>query len=184
MPKSLPDPALIRKILRYNPDTGFFFWRPRPDEMFATISAARIWAARFADKQAFTANSKGYKQSHILGNKFLAHRVAWCIHYGEWPAQQIDHINGNRSDNRICNLREASYTEQRQNSAKPRTNTSGHIGVYWHKPSCRWRAAIMVESKQISLGYFHCITGAIVARKRADAKYGFHINHGRDLSEG
>lgn len=179
MNKNLPSPEDLRKVLRYDPSTGKLFWLPRPLEMFKTEQAAKTFNSRFAGKEAFTANSHSYRQAHVLGKKVLAHRTAWAIHYGEWPNDQIDHINGMRHDNRIVNLRLASYVDQRRNAAIPCSNTSGVIGVSWHKASRKWRSTITVSNKQIALGYFHNFDDAKLARTKAEIEYGFHANHGR-----
>ncbi len=85
----------------------------------------------------------------------LAHRLAWAISMGAWPDGDIDHINGNDSDNRLANLRDVSKSVNQQNKRRPRVdNKSGFMGVSWHPRAKKWRAQITVESKQIYLGVF------------------------------
>lgn len=186
MPKSLPSPELLRKLLRYEPDTGKLFWRERTPDMFegnkvrAELGCAR-WNGKNAGKQAFTANgSRGYKVGAVFGTMYLAHRVIWAIFYGHWPKDQIDHINGDRTDNRIENLRDVSLAENRKNMKIPSHNSSGIIGVHWHRAASKWTAQIKVDGCTKHLGLFEGINEAIAARKAAEVKYGFHENHGRD----
>ena len=92
---------------------------------------------------------------------------------------QIDHENGDRSDNRIANLRDVPPSENMRNVKRHITNTSGHVGVFWYKPRNKWVARITVNYTLHHLGYFTDIADAIAARKAAEIFYGFHKNHGR-----
>lgn len=82
----------------------------------------------------------------------MAHRVIWAIHYGEWPENEVDHINGNKTDNRIENLRIATPSENRCNRGKQRNNTSGYKGVYFNKRSNSWYAEIRKSGIKKYLG--------------------------------
>lgn len=84
----------------------------------------------------------------------LAHRVAWAVHYGEWPEKDIDHINQDKGDNRICNLRLATDQENLRNIPKFSTNTSGYKGVSLIKKTGKWNARISTGSEYKSLGNF------------------------------
>jgi len=112
---------------------------------------------------------------------FLRSRTVWCWHNGRWPDPNllIDHINGNPSDDRIENLKEVTRIENARNMKRFASNKSGHQGVYQIKKE-KWQAYITVNQKQIHLGFFKKKEDAIVARKEAETKYGFHENHGRD----
>ena len=125
-------------------------------------------------------NTKGYIKISFNGKKYPAHRVAWAIHYGAWPAKQIDHINGVRSDNRITNLRECTCIENARNMKKPNRNTSGFVGVNWCKKNKAWNARIGLNRKRVNLGYFANLNDAVSVRRKAEAMHGFHPNHGRD----
>jgi hypothetical protein len=96
----------------------------------------------------------GYLQIKIETTYYRAHQVAWYLHYGAWPAQTLDHKNGNRRDNSIANLRLATNSENGQNQKRSARNKSGYKGVTMHKASGLWRACIVVDGKQRSLGYF------------------------------
>lgn len=183
--KNLPSPELLRKLLRYEPDTGKLYWRKRTHDMFAdgkydAERSCKIWNIRFADKEAFTSiSAANYACGLIFGRHYLAHRVIWAICNGDWPSEQLDHINGDRGDNRIKNLRSVSHAENGRNQKRPSNNTSGVIGVNWHKFHKKWQSCIRLDRKIIHLGYFTDKADAIAARKAAEAKYGFHPNHGR-----
>ena len=185
MPKDLPTPETLRKLLRYEPDTGKLFWRERSAECFkdgnhTALHSCAIWNSRYANTEAFTLNrSTGYKQGHILRVQCSAHRVAWAMYHGFWPKQHIDHINGIRHDNRIKNLRDVSMVQNARNSAKSSRNTSGVCGVSWAKRENKWSAQITLNYKKKHLGFFDDIEAAAVARKAAEIKFGFSERHGK-----
>jgi hypothetical protein len=124
---------------------------------------------------------RGYRTGNILGGPTVrAHRVAFVYMYGYEPAQ-VDHINGDRSDNRLCNLREVTCSDNRRNSARPCNNTSGVIGVS-RAPSGNWIAYIKVGGVMHNLGTHPTLEDAASARKAAEASLGFHPNHGREAA--
>lgn len=179
----LPTPETLRKLLSYDPDTGLLTWKRRPIEMFATDRACNSWNAQYCRKPAFTAdNGGGYRHGKIFGKTYFAHRVVYAIFHGAFPADQIDHINGDKSDNRIANLRDVTGTENMRNRVLPIDNTSGHIGVSWCGIKCRWHSRIHAHGKRRHIGYFADIEDAIAARATAEVKYGYHQNHGRPQS--
>lgn len=163
---------ILRSRLSYNKDTGVFLWRPNKN-------GSRGWSARHAGKQAGTTDSRGYKKVVIDGEQYLLHRLAWLYVYGDWPDSHIDHINGNKSDNRICNLRDVDPVDNSRNAKRYSSNTSGVTGVSWISTRSRWKAAIKVGGKLVHLGYFHSLNEAAIARYEAEMRYGFHENHGR-----
>lgn len=181
MPKDLPSPETLRKLLRYEPETGKLFWKRRGACGFSSAKSMNAWNARYAGKDAFTSRggASGWHQGAVWGRLLLAHRVAWAIHYGEWPKKQIDHINGDASDNRIENLRDVDHAENMKNRRVHKNSKSGVIGVYWCKSSGSWRADILVNGKKHHLGRFAKKDAAAAARKSAEKKFGFHPNHGR-----
>jgi HNH endonuclease/AP2 domain len=98
---------------------------------------------------------------------------------GHLPTLEIDHINGDRDDNRWINLRQVTASVNMKNLPLPRTNKSGTPGVIWHKRDEKWQASIKVDRRTVHLGYFESKQDAIAARKVAERQYGFHPNHGR-----
>lgn len=151
---SNPDPQVLRQLLDYDPATGELRWKPRTAEIAGDGGRAKQFNSALAGKPAMTANSNGYRVGGILGTQYLAHRVIWAMHYGRWPETHVDHINGDRMDNRICNLREATFSQNNMNRGAQINNTSGFKGVSWHKRANCWRADIRKNGKQIHLGSF------------------------------
>lgn len=184
MPKELPSPELLRKLLRYEPDTGKLFWKERPVSMFSdgyrsAEGNCNNWNAVYAGAEAFTSeNGKGYRKAELLGCYLRANRVAWAIFYGAWPEGQIDHINGVRNDDRIENLRDVTVSENSRNVKMNPRNTSGYNGVSRLKGLDKWMAYIKINGKLKHLGTHNCLTAAMVARKIAEVGEGFSARHG------
>jgi hypothetical protein len=174
--KSLPSIDYLRQRLRYEPETGKLFWLDYE-------GMPPMWRSRWAGKEAFTSKGKGYLRGSVDYKMVLAHRAAWALHYGEWPDDQIDHINGVKDDNRISNLRVVSQQENTKNQFMSVKNTSGTTGVTWNKQKRKWKAQVMVDKRCLSLGYFNTIEEAAAARKQADIKYGFTERHGTKVEE-
>ena len=120
----------------------------------------------------------GYLQIKINGKYLLLHRVIWHMVYSEEP-EFVDHINHNRSDNRIENLRSITKAENLKNRTKQLNNSSGVNGVQWHKQHNKWYSSIGVDGKNVFLGLFIEFSEAVNARKNAEVLYGFHKNHGK-----
>lgn len=153
----------VRRILDYDPETGVFRWRHRPD-------ARREWNTRYAGKVAGTAKPgrlTSYIRLNVGGRLYYAHRVAWLIVHGEWPEDQIDHVNGDGADNRIANLRPASNAENLRNRGKTRGNEAGAKGVCWDAWARRWKASITVDGEHRHLGRFDTPEEAHAAYARA-----------------
>lgn len=161
-----PSIAALHQLLRYEPETGKLFWRER-DRNLSGLEAGGV------------ASSDGYRRVRINGQIRLAHRVILAMETGAWPAGQVDHINGDRSDNRLANLRSVSLAENMLNKARYATNKSGVTGVHWHRQHKKWCAAIQINGRRRTLGVFASIEDAVRARVSAQAEAGFHINHGR-----
>lgn len=129
--------------LYYDPETGKFY------------------------REAGCQSSSGYRQIWFQDRQQMEHRVAWFLHYGEWPKGYVDHINGDKSDNRISNLREATASENLCNRGRQRNNTSGHKGVSWHRQNRKWKATISVSGRNRYLGSFDTKEEAAQAYNRA-----------------
>jgi HNH endonuclease/AP2 domain len=122
-------------------------------------------------REAGCANRSGYRSIWFNGRHCMEHRVAWFIHYGEWPADHVDHINGVKSDNRIKNLRLATASENSRNRSKPRNNVSGHKGVSWIKKYQSWQATIKFDGKNKFLGRFATREEAAAVYHKAALQY-------------
>lgn len=104
----------------------------------------------------------GYCRMLVDGNGYLFHRVIWRLIYGDEP-KFIDHINNVRNDNRIENLRRVDKSSNCQHQLKPKSNTSGFIGVSWYKNSSKWKVSICKRGKASAIGYFANIKDAVLA---------------------
>jgi hypothetical protein len=167
----LVTPAHVRQLLAYDPDTGLFTWRPR---------GLGYWDTRYAGKPALTTVCKdGYQTGVISSKRFYAHRVAIAHVTGAWPEGEVDHVNHDRLDNRIANLRVVDRTGNRRNLGTLVTNQSGVCGVHWAQHISKWVAQIGVDGGRVYLGAFDDLEEASAIRKQAELKYGFHPNHGK-----
>ena len=174
---NMHSPDLLRQLLQYDPASGILRWKLRDRSFFGSDAEYKRWNGRYAGKTAFTPNTNGYLDGYVLRVMHRAHHIAWALYYDEAPAEYIDHINGNRADNRIENLRQVSARQNARNAKVKSTNKSGVIGVCRHETG--WRATIMGDNKQIHLGVFKRIEDAVAARKAAERRLGYHKNHGR-----
>ena len=155
----------LRELFVYNPLTGRLLnRRPRPNAR--PLAEAGNW------------HSKGYREVSVDGRRYLVHRVVWAYVHGEWPDGQIDHINHNKGDNRLSNLSLVDNTTNHRNRPLNKNNTSGIVGVTWHKGAGKWAANICISRKNVHLGLFEDIDSAAKARKYASSEAGFHENHG------
>jgi hypothetical protein len=116
---------------------------------------------------------QGYRSVKVLSKTYLVHRLAWFYMTSNWPKELIDHKNGNRTDNRFENLREATRQQNGRNGRRHKDNKCGYKGVRWHKAAQKWVAQIGVEGKRLHIGSFDKIEDAVDAyRKSAILHYG------------
>ena len=141
----------LRAVLDYDADTGIFRRR---------VSRGNVEAGAVAG----TVSEKGYICIMVNGTLFKAHRLAWLHFHGVMPQDQIDHLNGDKADNRIANLRDVPHCMNQQNQTRPPKNsTSGFRGVAWHKRDKRWQARIKVNGREQYIGYFETAEAAHAA---------------------
>ena len=150
--------ADLAKRLRYDKKFGTFSWIDKPSPCIS------------AGAEAGCTDSKGYRKIRFKGIGIACHRLVWFIETGYLPSI-IDHINGNRSDNRIQNLRPCTTSENMMNSNISSRNTSGFKGVNQRKGRTLWDASIRIDGKLIILGSFKNKEDAILARKSGEEKY-------------
>jgi len=178
--KSLIAPEDLRKLIRYDSETGEMFWRERSREWFATNRSHVVWNTRYAGNRCFhKPDNRGYAGGKVVGHNLLGHRIAWALHHGKWPAAEIDHLNGDRMDNRIANLRAVNFGENCKNQKRSLRNTSGVTGVHFNRNLQVWIASIKHCGRAVHLGCFKNFADAVSARKAAEVTYGYHPNHGR-----
>lgn len=127
-------------------------------ELFSYDGKNLLWKKTITRKKtgsiAGCSQNTGHRQIKIDGKIYLAHRLIWMFHYGLWPKNDIDHVNGIRNDNRIENLREATRQENCANRCLSKLNTSGIKGVYFVETRKKWHARIKIKGKTIHIGYF------------------------------
>jgi len=146
----------IRQIFDYNPKTGDMIWKQ---------IRGRV---KGGDVAGCLDNATGYIRIGINGGYCLAHRLVWLFVYGYFPEHGLDHINRNKTDNRIENLREASQQCNLRNCKIHKNNKSGVKGVSWHSDRAKWRVAICVNKKNSQLGYFDDFYEAVCHRLAAE----------------
>lgn len=164
----------MRSRIDYNHETGALIWRNNPNR-------SPQWNGRYAGKPAVNTldSSNGYLVGRLSEGKVFAHRMAWFLHYGEWP-EEVDHINGVRTDNRISNLRNVTKALNARNLSLSVRNKSGFKGVSWNKKLGCWQAHIRLDGKTKYLGLFRDINDA--AKAYRDAAPVYHGEYVRDLS--
>jgi len=157
--------AELKELLNYDQETGVFTWKvSKPGRNFGSIAGTR--------------HVNGYTHIQLNRKIYKAHRLAWLYVHGYFP-ECIDHINNNRDDNRIVNLRESTITQNNHNSRISKNNTSGIKGICWHKKSKKWMAQLCSYGKTIYLGLFDNIELAELVINEARVKYhGEFVNHG------
>jgi hypothetical protein len=176
--KAAPSYELVSSLLSYDPESGKLFWKTRPTSLFPNKRIANAWNSRFSGKEAFFTTGAGNLKGRIFGRSFCAHRVAWLLHYGRWPSELIDHIDGNPENNKIGNLRDVSQSVNMRNMSVRSDSRSGVLGVRMTR-SGTWIARITAEGVNKTLGHFADFDQAVAVRKQAEKALGFNENHGR-----
>ena len=150
----------LHEVFLISPDTGFVIWRSSPAKCVKIGSLVGV------------KRPTGHLFVQIDGKAIALHRIVWAMHYGSWPDGMIDHINRNPEDNRICNLRTASKSQNAANIDKPYTNNkTGYKGVSFCKQTNKYRASISFERKWHHLGLFETPELAHSAYILASSKY-------------
>jgi hypothetical protein len=155
--------SYLKSILHYDPTNGIFIWIRKK--------------IRISQKDVAGWLSDGRVFIDINCHSYLAHRLAWLYITGDWPKEEIDHINMIRNDNRWCNLREATHSQNFHNRIKYRNNRSGIKGVCWNKKAGKWMVEIMINKVKIYLGLFSNLDEARKVRENASIEY--HKNFAR-----
>jgi hypothetical protein len=148
----------LKSLLDYESDTGLFKWKMRA----VAAREDKIFNSRFAGKTAGTINGHGYVQINVSGRLHKAHRLAWLFAHGSCPSL-IDHINRDKTDNRICNLREATKAQNAVNSGATARSKTGVKGVSWSDKENKWIAYIRVDGRSKRIGGFKDISAAASA---------------------
>ena len=158
---------LLKVSLAYNPFSGEFVWISK--KYSKTVKRGSI---------AGSVGKTGYRHIKLYGTKYLEHHLAWFYVYGVWPTQ-IDHIDQDRSNNRIANLREVTVAENARNRGIPSNNVTGAQGVRWCNQKNKWKAEIRMDGKKVFQRVFDNFDEAVEAREAKLLELGFHPNHGK-----
>lgn len=162
----------LKSRLHYNPETGIFTWLHNP-------SFSLRWNNRYPGAAAGSLTSLKYVLIRIDKKPYYAHRLAFLYLYGFLP-KEVDHIDGDPSNNKISNLRAANRSMNMKNLCRNSVNTSGITGVCWDKARKKWIASIQVNGASVYRKRFSCKSDAISKRKELEKQHGFHENHGRE----
>ncbi len=147
----------LKELLHYNPETGLFTW------------IKRTGSAR-AGRVAGIVNHYGYIHIKVDRKSYYAQRIVWLYVHGEFPDKDIDHINRDKKDNRLENLRLATRGENIMNRGIQKNNKSGYRGVHQCKVSKKWIAATRIDNKQTAIGRFDNKEDAFEAYKKVVTK--------------
>lgn len=158
----------IAKVLKYDPTTGTLIW----------ISNLHSKRAIPNSRAGSLVSTTGYRSITLFGRSYLEHHLIWFITYGVWPQGQIDHINQQRDDNRIINLREVTKSENARNRSRNPHSKLGEHGVWYNKRTNKYVAEITLNGKKVYQKSFDDIDEAINTRKEVSIQLGFHENHG------
>lgn len=169
----------LQALLDYDPLTGVLTWKTRTEITMPNASRRKAFNATHAGNVAFTADDgSGYKIGGINGTVIRAHRVIFLMVHGYEP-DFIDHDDHDRSNNRLNNLKDVTFGQNRRNQSKLSHNTSGVTGVCWDNARQKWMATISVGNKNKFLGRFDSKEKAIQARTNAEILYDYHPSHGK-----
>ena len=162
----------LKEILNYNPETGVFTWKEK-----------RKWSKEVGSVAGhlYTHPLSGNKYIfiHTCGRQWRAHRLAFLLMTGKESEYEIDHVNGDGTDNRWVNLKEVAHTSNMKNLRRRKEGVgSGVMGVRWNKKANKWIAGINHKGKNVHLGLFVDFNDAVKARKEAEVKYKYSENHG------
>jgi hypothetical protein len=148
----------LKKLLDYNPDTGIFTWtNPKKKTNIGKIAGCF--------------DSAGYVIIRINKKSYKAHRLAWLYNYGKFPNSLLDHINGIKNDNKLCNLRECTNIENQFNTKLNIRNISGAKGVSWNNQLKKWKVCLNINKQQKHFGYFENLELASLVATEAKIKF-------------
>jgi hypothetical protein len=174
--KQLPEIDTLRQLFRFDVETGKLYWRERTPSMFnkniadSNLVCAR-WNTKNANKECGCVIKTGYVAVRINDKKFYAHKIIWALFKSGVYGNELDHINGNRQDNRIANLREVTRAQNNWNASNRKDNKSGVRGVSFNIRDGIWTSCITVNKKRIDLGRHKSFEKAVAARQRAEIEY-------------
>ncbi len=158
----------LKELLSYDPDTGIWSW-------LKGLRGTKYSLGPVAE------TGKKYARVKLNSRSYSLHRLAFLYMEGAMPSGFVDHISGDPSDNRWCNLRHATPAINTRNSRMFSTNTSGIMGVAWNERDKRWHVRINTDEGRKHFGYYLSIFDAACARRSAELRHAYHLNHGRKV---
>jgi hypothetical protein len=167
------DANFVQNLLDVDVVSGSAKWRERPISMFKSERDMKKWNTRYAGAEAFTSvNTNGYRRGTILWRSFYLHQIVYLVANGELPeGNQIDHINGDRLDNRAKNLRAVSHSGNCRNQNCAVKSSTGFRGVHYVKRNGTYQARIRLGDKSHTLGGFLTAEDAALGRKELEEKH-------------
>lgn len=169
-PEDLVD--TLPSMLRYEPDTGRLYWLER--------RKGRRFDLPVGNPDTNCRSGKTYLRVKVNYQTYLAHRLIWVLVHGRWPNGDIDHEDGDGTNNVLTNLREVAHVDNQKNMRRSCVNVTGCTGVTWVKSDGKWAARIYKGKSIVGLGYYDKYEDAVAARKLGEVEHGFHRNHGSD----
>lgn len=170
MPKTLSI-EYINEAVKYDPETGLFFWKERPLGHFSSEQSFKRWKTVYSGKIAGSLDSDGYIVIRINYEIYFSHRLAWILMTGKWPKSGLDHIDGNPINNKISNLREVNQSQNNCNAKIRRDNSSGLRGVTWDKERNKWQVQLSINKKRVFYARYDSLEDAKISYKKASEKY-------------
>lgn len=159
--------VLLKEYLDYSPTTGELIWIKKPSKR-----------ANLRSRAGSLIPKTGYRSITLFGKSYPEHHVVWLWYHGYWSAQQLDHIDHNRSNNAISNLREVTIQENAMNRTRRKNTRTDEAGIWFNRRSQRYVAEITRQGKKVYQASFIDVEDAIIQRKLKLVELGFHENHG------
>lgn len=164
-----PLPDAIFECLHYNQNTGI-------------ITCARKYSTRsVVGAEVGTLNPDGYRRIQYKNKVYMAHRVAWLLHYGSWPDKEVDHVDGNKLNNAISNLRCVHTKDNCKNRGVSKHNKTGHPGVQFDSATGKWRVQFRINKKNKHFGLFEDFNEAVDVAREQYIHHGFSERHSTGL---
>ena len=173
---------ILKELIHYDPETGVFTWKFRELKWFTSNWNYNIWNNKYPNSICgITPMSDGYLRVSILGKSYKQHVLAFLYMTGNFPNNMVDHEDGVKSNNKWSNLREATNSTNQKNAKISGRNKTGCVGVSFCKSSNKYKTFVMNNNSKLHLGYFDTLEEAVLVRKEAEIKYGYHKNHGKRI---
>lgn len=188
--------SLLKELVRLDSASGKLYWKPRTADKFKSGGwnppqiSCKIWNTKNAGEEAFSVLSTGYFHGSLFDIKIRAHIVVYALYHNKWPEQTIDHIDGDRLNNRPINLRDVKHSHNIQNQTKPLPNNKLGVRGVVKTPSGRYTSQMRAEKVIYNLGTYDSVEEAKQAYLSAKAKYQNcpvtkeHCKHGLEITNG